>query len=165
MDSTITAEFSGFLLRDLEGLQREIELFPDEETPWMTRPGVANSAANLALHVAGNIQHFIGLHMGGIPYTRNRDAEFNRRAGTRQEVIAELARAIDAVHDVLPRLSSEQLEALFDAHPAPVPLSTRRFLIHLCTHTSFHLGQAGYLRRIITGDPRSTNTVTAERLR
>jgi hypothetical protein len=40
-------------------------------------------------------------------------------------------------------------------------VSTRRFLLHLCTHAAFHVGQLGYLRRIVTGDSRSTNSVSA----
>jgi hypothetical protein len=30
-------------------------------------------------------------------------------------------------------------------------LRTDRFLLHLCTHAAYHLAQAGYLRRIVTG--------------
>jgi uncharacterized damage-inducible protein DinB len=163
MPTPITAEFSVVLLRDLEGLQREIGFFPDDDSVWTTRPGVANSAGNLALHIAGNIRYFIGHHLGGIDYVRDRDAEFGRRSGTRDELIAELGHAIAAVRDVLPRLTEERLDRLFEGHSG-VLVSTRRFLLHLCTHTSFHLGQAGYLRRIVTGDSRSTNTVSASRL-
>jgi uncharacterized damage-inducible protein DinB len=61
---------------------------------------------------------------------------------------------------VVPRLSDKQLDAPFDAH-AGVVVSTRRFLLHLCTHAAFHVGQLGYLRRIVTGDSRSANTVSA----
>lgn len=163
MQTSITAEFSAVLIRDLEGFQREIGLFPDDLTLWETRPGVSNSAGNLALHVAGNIRHFIGHVLGGLPFTRDREAEFGRRAGTRQETIAALGRAVDAVREVLPRLTSEQLDATFTGHP-DVTVPTRHFLLHLCTHTSFHLGQAGYLRRIVNVDDRSTNTVNAARL-
>ena len=33
---------------------------------------------------------------------------------------------------------------------------TGLFLLHLCAHAGFHLGQAGYLRRVITGDATSS---------
>ena len=163
MSVTIAAEFTAVLLRDLEGLQREIALFPDDESLWATRAGVTNSAGNLALHIAGNIRHFIGYQLGGIAYVRDRDAEFGRRTGSRDELVAALGHAIAAVREVLPRLTQAQLDKPFEGHPE-VTMVTRRFLLHLCTHTSFHLGQAGYLRRIVTGDPRSTNTVAASRL-
>src|SRR4030095_17142567 len=105
MGATITAEFSAVLLRDLEGLQREITLFPDDEILWKALPGVTNSAGNLALHVAGNIRHFIGHLVGAIPYSRDREDEFGRRSGTREELIVELDHAISAVRDVLPRVT------------------------------------------------------------
>lgn len=151
------------LLRDLEGFQREVSMYPDDASLWEVREGVANSGGNLALHVAGNIRYFIGHAMGGSDYRRDRAAEFERRSGTRDEVVAQLRAAVAAVDDVVPRLTVEQLDAPFEAH-AGVVVSTRRFLLHLCTHTAFHLGQIGYLRRIVTGDPRSSNTVSASRL-
>ena len=78
-------------------------------------------------------------------------------------MIEEIRRAVAAVNEVLPRLGGEQLETAFTAH-ADVAVSTRRFLLHLCTHTAFHVGQVGYLRRIVTGDSRSTNAVSASGL-
>jgi uncharacterized damage-inducible protein DinB len=156
----ITEDFALVLLRDLEGLQREIALYPDDHTLWVTPEGIANSGGNLALHIAGNIQHFIGHEMGGLSYRRDRDAEFGRRSGSRAELIEQVQQAIAAVNDVLPRLTDEQLDAPFGAHTGVV-VPTRRFLLHLCTHAAFHVGQVGYLRRIVTGDSRSTNTVSA----
>jgi hypothetical protein len=32
---------------------------------------------------------------------------------------------------------------------------TARVLLHLAAHLAFHLGQVGYLRRALTGDPTS----------
>jgi uncharacterized damage-inducible protein DinB len=161
---SFTAEIAAVLVRDLDGFRREIELFPDDRSVWATQPGVANSAGNLALHIAGNIRHFIGRNLGGIAYTRDRDDEFGRRSGSRAMLVAELDRAIEVVQQVLPTLSADQLETAFPDATSPRPVSTRYFLIHLATHAAFHLGQAGYLRRIVTGDPQSTNTVTSARL-
>jgi uncharacterized damage-inducible protein DinB len=102
--------------------------------------------------------------LGGIPYTRDRDSEFTRRGLSRLELTSELAAALAVVHDVLPRLTSEQLDAQWPEMPAPVPVTTRRFLLHLCTHAAFHVGQAGYIRRVVTGDSRSSGAVTAARI-
>ena len=38
-------------------------------------------------------------------------------------------------------------------------IQTLRFLLHLCAHASFHLGQAGYLRRGLTGQSQSAGPV------
>ena len=38
------------------------------------------------------------------------------------------------------------------------------FLLHLCTHLAFHLGQAGYLRRALTGDARTSGALSLKEL-
>ena len=73
------------LERDLEGLAREIELFPDDESLWKVAPGISNSAGNLARHASGNLKHFIGAVLGGNGYVRQRDAEFAAQSGAAVE--------------------------------------------------------------------------------
>jgi hypothetical protein len=38
------------------------------------------------------------------------------------------------------------------------------FLVHLCAHTAFHLGQAAYLRRVLTEDPTSSRPMSLDEL-
>jgi hypothetical protein len=71
-------------------------------------------------------------------------------------VIAELDRAMAVVREVLPQLSDGVLAADFPEPVLGVRFRTGRFLLHLCAHAAFHLGQAGYLRRAMTGDPASS---------
>ena len=52
------------LERELAAVQREIALFRDDTLVWRTAPATPNSAGNLALHIAGSIQHFIGASLG-----------------------------------------------------------------------------------------------------
>jgi hypothetical protein len=146
---TTTESLQAFLARDLKAFMDEIRAFPDEASPWLTLPGVSNSAANLALHVAGNLQHFVGECLGHSGYVRDRPREFSRRAGTREEVVQELAQALEIVEKVLPGLSPETL-----AGPFPVELDGRTYsvsamLLRLSLHLTYHLGQANYLRRIL----------------
>jgi uncharacterized damage-inducible protein DinB len=159
----LTDDIVSLLIRDLEGMQRELMLFDDEAAIWRTMPGITNSAGSLAAHVAGNIQHFVGAVLGGTGYVRDRDAEFMREV-SRAELTAALGAAIAAVREVLPRLGDRQLDAVYPDVSTATAVSTRRFLLHLCTHASFHVGQAGYLRRMLTGDARSTDTATSARL-
>jgi uncharacterized damage-inducible protein DinB len=157
--SELARDLSRLLVRELEGLRREIELFPDDASLWKTLPGVTNSAGNLAWHVAGNLQHYIGGVLGGTGYVRDRDAEFGRRSGSRADCLAEIDRAIKAVRDALPALTADRLD---QPYPEAIQGSTVRtgfFLCHLATHTAFHLGQAGYLRRVLTGDARTSGAV------
>lgn len=152
------------MVRELEGLKREVLLFPDDASVWKTVPGITNSAGNLALHVAGNLQYFIGGVLGGTGYVRNRELEFGRRDGTRAGIAAELDAAIRVVRDVLPGVSRETFDAPFPETVMGLPFRTGMFLLHLSGHAAFHLGQAGYLRRAITGDPTSSGPIPLQPL-
>lgn len=159
MDS-LTTDVSRVLVRDLAGFQREVGAFPDDETLWQVVPGVTNSAGNLAWHVAGNLQHFIGAGLGRTGYVRNREFEFARRSGTRAEVIDELQRASDVVARVLAALPDDVRDGMYPADvPRGLRVPTRFFILQLAIHAGFHLGQASYLRRILTGDATSTGPV------
>jgi hypothetical protein len=115
MSSPLMRDFTIVLTRELDGLVREIGAFPDDAAVWNILPGVTNSAGNLSLHVAGNLQHFVGAMLGKTGYVRDRDAEFGRRAGTRAEVIEELQRARHVVETVLPALPETALESTLSA--------------------------------------------------
>ena len=152
------------LERDLEGLAREIELFPDDESLWKVAPGITNSAGSLARHACGNLKHYVGAVLGGSGYVRQRDAEFGVGGGTRADSAADLRETKAIVSKVLPTLSEKVLAADFPDPPGGAPVSCRRFLIHLGTHLAFHLGQAGYLRRFVTGDARSSGPLSVREL-
>src|SRR2546430_15182523 len=154
--SAVTTNIAQLLSRELEGFKRELALFPDDETVWTTVPGVTNSAGNLALHVAGGLQYLVGALLGGTGYVRNREAEFGRRSGTRSELVAELDKAAAVVREVLPRLPESALAAELPEPVMGMRFRTDLFLLHLCAHAAFHLGQAGYIRRIVTGDATSS---------
>lgn len=147
------------LTRELSTFERELALFPDEADIWRTPQGLSNSAANLALHVAGNLQYYVGTVLGGTGYVRDRDREFGRRDGPRGDVIAELRAAARAVSAVLPRLPAERLGAEYPEPVNGVRLRTDRFLMHLCSHAAYHLGQAASARRALTRDGRSSGPV------
>jgi hypothetical protein len=153
-----------FLSRELGTFVREIEAFPDDATLWKTLPGVTNSAGNLALHVAGNLRHYVGAKLGDTRYVRNREAEFARREGSRGEVVRELNEAAAVIARVLPVVPESVLTAPFPEAVGGVVPRCDRFLLHLCTHLAFHLGQASYLRRVLTQDTRGTGAVSIRAL-
>jgi len=162
--SDTSKDIAVLLVRELEGFRREIESFPDDETVWRSVPGVTNAAGNLALHVAGNLQHYVGGVLGGSGYVRNREAEFGRRSGARSDIVAEITAAITAVRAVLPSRAESGPAEMF---PEPImgkTLPMNRFLLHLCAHAAFHLGQAGYVRRIVTGNSKTSGPIPLEPL-
>ncbi len=147
-----TADLSLLLTRELEGFRREVAAHADDEALWRAAPGVTNTVGNLALHVAGNLQHFVGALLGGTGFVRNREAEFATRSGTRDDVDRALVAAIDAVQKTLAHMTGAELEQPMPGAPNGLRTTRGRFLMHLVAHTAFHLGQAGYARRLLTGD-------------
>lgn len=157
--SELGRNLSILLVRELETFERELDLFPDDESAWRSAPGISNSAANLALHVAGNLQYFVGAVLGGTGYVRHRELEFSRRSGPRGEVKAEIRTAIRAVQETLGRLPAEAYDRDYPEPVSGLRLRTDRFLMHLCSHAAYHLGQAATVRRAVMADDRSSGPV------
>jgi len=162
--SRFTADLALLLTRELEAFAREVEAFPNDDAVFKTLPGVTNSAGNLAQHVAGNLRHFVGAVLGGSGYVRDRSAEFTARGTSRAELARELRETAALVGEVLPRLSEEQLAARYPEAVGGIEVPCDRFLLHLLSHLAHHLGQAGYLRRVLTADERSVGPISLKAL-
>jgi len=152
------------LVRELRAIKREIEAYPSDAAVWKTMPGVPNTGGTLALHVAGNIQHFIGSILGRDGFVRDREAEFARRDVGRHELLAGLDAAIASVQRTLPRMNEQSLTA-----PYPEPIARRRvgtsdFALHLIAHLAYHLGQLDYHRRAVTADATGIDAVSVREL-
>jgi len=140
------------LLRDLEAVKRELLAFRDEKDIWAMPPGVPNSAGTLALHMAGNLHHFLGAVLGGAQYVRDREGEFGDRDLPRKELLARLDATARAVEGVLGEMDDTRLHETFPGEFPMGRVRTGRFLLHLATHLAYHLGQIDYHRRIVTGE-------------
>lgn len=140
----------GVLLRDLETLHREVLAYPDDASLWLEPDGLPNAGGTLAIHLAGNMRHFVGTVLGGSGYTRDRDEEFSAR-GLSRAVVAQRVRAtIDEVRATGTRLSDDVLHAPYPVSLRGVRVTTGDFLLHLIAHTAYHLGQIDYHRRGFT---------------
>lgn len=154
------------LVRDLRSLEREIDAYPDDESLWLTPPGISNPAGNLALHLAGNLRHFVGATLGDTGYVRNRDAEFGDRGQSREKLRAEIRAAVAEVDKTLADLDDAKMESVF---PLPVGQSQKRvltgdFLVHLAVHFTYHLGQLDYHRRLLTSGASAVETLSVNDL-
>ena len=143
--------FTSVLVRDLKTLRREIEAYADERDLWRLPPGIANSAGTLAMHLAGNLQHFIGRVFGGTSYVRDRAAEFGLRDVPRSELVAQIAAAIVAVERGLAGVTDGMLAAEYAERIAGYSVTTGEWLVHLVAHLGYHLGKIDYHRRLVTG--------------
>lgn len=157
--ATLAADVAGILDRDLRALRREVEAYPDERQLWSEHPGVPNCAGTLVLHLAGNLQHYLGACFGGTGYVRDREAEFARRGVARAELIEEIERARLAVAAALPALDDAALRADFPEPIAQVRVRCGDYLVHLCSHCAYHLGQVDLHRRITTGAAQGVGAV------
>jgi hypothetical protein len=152
----LTTHLEALMRRELRAFERELELLPDEALLWATVPGVTNTVGTLAAHVCGNLQHFVGAVLGSTGYVRDREHEFARRSGSRAELQRELQVTGEVLGRVLPSLSEAQLAADYPIDLGGRRFSTELFLLHLAVHLAMHLGQAGYLRRVLTGGPAAS---------
>lgn len=135
--------------RDLAKLRDEIEAYSDEADLWKTGGEITNPAGNLALHLVGNLEHFIGGVLGGSGYVRDRDAEFADKRVSRREIIEKVDRAIPIIRQTLAGLSDADLAATYPIEVFGHPMTTGYFLTHLTTHFNYHLGQVNYHRRLL----------------
>lgn len=150
--------------RELATLRMEVEAYGSDQDLWRTVPGITNPGGNLALHLAGNLQHFIGAILGGSGYQRNRDAEFGDKSVPRGVILEQIDAAIRVVPKTIAGLGREVLDAEYPEAVAGVRLTTGDFLIHLAAHLNYHLGQLDYHRRIVTGGAPLGGTVSPTRL-
>ncbi|HUF28310.1 MAG TPA: DinB family protein [Gemmatimonadaceae bacterium] len=124
------------LVRELRALRRAVETYPDDASLWALPAGVPNAAGTLVLHMAGNLQHFVGAVLGETGYRRERDAEFSRRDMTRAELLAEIDAAIAAVELTLEQLSDDAVHEPYPEEIGGRRIETSDWLVHLVAHTA-----------------------------
>lgn len=149
--SLLLRSVAAILDRDLRTLRREVEAYPEERALWQQVPGISNVGGTLALHLAGNLQHYIGARLGQTGYVRDRTAEFSRRDVPRSELLSQIEAARTAVEAVLSGAQQPDVNADYPETIAGSRVTTGDYLIHLATHFAYHLGQIDYHRRVVTG--------------
>ena len=142
------------ITRELKALRREIESYPNEAALWEIPAGISNPGGNLALHLAGNLQYFLGNVLGNNGYVRNRDAEFGDRDVPRADLLREIDNAI----------SEADLAKPYPEKVGGISSSTGAFLAHFATHLAYHLGQVDYHRRIMTGESKTVKAMALTEL-
>ena len=164
MPTSIQIVLKTVIVRELRALDREIAAYPDDASLWTTPAGAPNSAGNLALHLAGNLRHFIGATLGGTGYQRDRDSEFSTKGLTRDELRAIVRSAIDEMSKAFDTITDEQLDNEYPLLLQDRRLRTSDFLVHLAAHLSYHLGQIDYHRRLSTTSAASVETLSVKEL-
>ncbi|MDX2046835.1 MAG: DinB family protein [Chitinophagaceae bacterium] len=135
--------------KELDKLKDEINAYEAEEQLWKVGEGIANSGGNLCLHLAGNLQHYIGAILGESGYIRNREAEFKIKNMPRERLLEEISNTKAAVIDTLEQLSKKDLDKDYPVQVFGEPMNTEYFLLHLLHHLGYHTGQINYHRRLV----------------
>ena len=120
----------------------------DEEEVWYQHNPKVNSVGNLVLHLTGNARQWIISGVGGLPDTRQRDAEFEQKGHkSKAELQAMLEELAHDMNQVLAKITPEQL---LDVRAVQVFEETiLAILIHVIEHFSYHTGQITYLTKLI----------------
>ncbi|MEO7103565.1 MAG: DinB family protein [Gemmatimonadaceae bacterium] len=124
-----------------------LEPFDDDSVWWQPADGV-NPIAVLALHCAGNLRHYIGRHVGGTDYVRNRPQEFDSsRRLSKGEISTEFNRAISDVRAVMDTLKPEDYAAP-SRDPEGRHWTVYEDFLNATVHLALHVGQAVQLAKL-----------------
>lgn len=140
--------FIKLLLRDLEKLKIEINLYSKMANIWVIDPEISNSAGNLCLHIVGNLKFYIGFVLGNTNYERNREFEFSAKNIPTTKLIEEIDEVSLIIINSLSSLSDNNLLIKYPIQKFEENISTEYMLIHLISHLNYHLGQVNYHRRL-----------------
>ncbi len=135
--------------RDLNKLKEEISLYKDEKNLWVIEKNISNSAGNLALHLIGNLNHFIGAVLGKTGYVRERDLEFSNKNIPKEKILLAIDETIIMIKNVLSNVTDEILTGQFPEKKQGQDYPTNFILLHLLAHLEYHLGQINYHRRLL----------------
>lgn len=145
----MTASLITLFLRDLDRLKQEIMAYREEATLWKTQSDIKNSGGNLALHLIGNLNFYMGSTLGNSGYIRVREKEFSDKNIAREKILEQIDALKITVEQVLTSLTQQDLDMVYPINVLGMEMKTSYFLIHLYGHFNYHLGQINYHRRLL----------------
>ncbi len=163
------SELDNYLQR-IEDLRRQVGQLiadlPAEALNWRpiaaSEGHEANSLAVLASHVAGAEHFWLGEVVGGLPPTRDRDAEFAAQAGEAGELLRRLDEVGAETRAVFAALKPGDLDGTRQAQGRTV--AVRWAILHVVDHTALHLGHMQITCQLWKGGPSAPSPRWFERL-
>ncbi len=122
-----------------------LEMLNDEEI-WYHPNSQSNSVGNLVLHLYGNLNQWILDYIGGKPFVRNRQVEFDvKKTHSKEELILMMTNLSTELRTCIQSVTSEKLLSI-------LPIQNQQetgisVLIHITEHFSFHTGQIAYVTK------------------
>jgi uncharacterized damage-inducible protein DinB len=117
---------------------------------WSRPNEASNSVGNLLLHLNGNVSHWILNGVGGQPFERRRQEEFDeRRPIPAAEMLGRLRTTVEAAAEVVRRQSAESLAVrrTIQGHD----LTGLEAIYHVVEHFGMHTGQIIWVTKARTG--------------
>jgi hypothetical protein len=139
------------LVEKLEQLFQEVRgmIEPlDDRALWAKPVEPGNSIGHLALHLTGNLNHFVGRQLGHTDYTREREREFTEKNfPPKEELVKRLGEAVALFRKVVSGLTEAQLSATYPEEKFGTVFEA---LTSLVVHFALHRGQMSYIARLAT---------------
>jgi uncharacterized damage-inducible protein DinB len=144
------------LIGELEQLRDSVHQLAEplsERALWTKPVEPSNSIGHLILHLAGNLNHFVGAQLGGTGYLRDREREFTETSRpAKAAILSELDQAVATFRRVVERLTPQQWSA---PHPETRMGTVFQALVHLVAHFALHRGQMSYIVRLLPPEERT----------
>jgi uncharacterized damage-inducible protein DinB len=138
-----------FFDRDLNKLKQELKAYKREENIWKISGEISNSAGTLAMHLIGNLNHYIGCEMGNSGYIRDREAEFSLRNVSRNDILQDIDETRQVIANALLKFPEDWFDRIYPLEEFGYPMTYEYFMVHLVSHLNYHLGQVNYHRRLL----------------
>ena len=115
---------------------------------WARPYGYGNSLGHLVLHLTGNLEFFVGRHMAGTAYVRDRDREFHDPAPpSKAEALRQLDAAVDLAIATAEAHTADEWEAGYSVPGADGIRDRFAMFLRVTTHFHHHVGQMIYLAK------------------
>ena len=150
-DQILIDEFKSYSQTKLNDSLAQIEKCLNlltEEQIWHRPNDVSNAIGNLVIHLNGNVKQWIVNALGGIPFDRDRPAEFAQRDPIpTDEIFGNLNETVQQGCAVIAGLTKKQL--LDKVTVQKYEVSGLAAVIHVVEHFSLHTGQIVYATKIL----------------
>ncbi len=148
----LIADFRSEYARYRQIAEKAMRQMPDVLLNRVPAPD-ANSAAMIVRHMSGNlVSRFTNfLTEDGEKSTRDRDAEFDERSYTRDEVEEAWAKGFAVLEDALATLGDADLQRTVTIRNQP--MTVHAALARSLAHLSYHVGQIVLLARLYAAGP------------
>ena len=144
---TIAAAFAQALRGYCDRVHRLAADVPDSRF-WARPYPYGNSLGHLVLHLTGNLRFYVGRHMAGTDYVRDREREFHDPAPpSKAEALRQLDDAVELFVSTVEGQTAADWSSPFAAAGAEDLHDRFSMLLRVATHFHHHVGQMIYLAK------------------